>query len=192
MTGLSRVDSYSISVQFQKSNGPSWWLIGVYGPQSSENKILFRQELRQIRNDCHGPWVLTGDFNLIYKMEDKNNENLNRAMMGWFRKFINDISLIDIPLVGCKYTWSNNQLSPTLVRLDRVLCTADWEALFPSNLLQSASSEDSDHCPLIFGLRSRSSGKRRFHFDLFGQNWMVFRVLCRMLGPLSIFKAALF
>jgi hypothetical protein len=88
-------------------------------------------------------------------------------MMGRFRKFIDDTSLIDLPLIGRKYTWSNHQVSPTLVRLDRVLCSSDWEDIFPNNLLQSAASEDSDHCPLVLGLQSNCFGKRRFHFESF-------------------------
>jgi hypothetical protein len=38
------------------------------------------QELRDIRAACPGPWVVAGDFNLIYRDEDKNNANYNRAM----------------------------------------------------------------------------------------------------------------
>jgi len=75
-------------------------------------------------DDCWG-------FQLIYKDEDKNNANLNRAMMGRFRRFINDLALKEIPLHGRKFTWSNQQVSPTLVKLDRVLCTVDWEDIFP-------------------------------------------------------------
>jgi hypothetical protein len=51
--------------------------------------------------------MLVGDFNLIYKDEDKNNANFNRAMMGHFRKLINYLSLKELPLHGRKYTWSN-------------------------------------------------------------------------------------
>jgi len=111
--------------------------------------------------------VILGDFNLIYKDEDKNNSNLNRAMMGRFRRLINDLSLKEIPLHGRKFTWSNLQDSPTLVKLDRVLCSVDWEQLFSDCLLQSAASEDSDHCPLILGLTDRKAGKPRFHFEPF-------------------------
>jgi hypothetical protein len=166
-TGHNRVDFYSVSVQFQQSNGQPWWLSGVYGPQDIDDKIRFLQELRQIRIDCHGPWVVADGFNLIYRVEDKNNSNLNMAMMGRFRRFTNDVKLIDLPLCGRKYTWSNHQSSPTLVKLDRALCSVDWEALFPNSLLQSAASQDSDHCPLILGLTSNCYGKRRFHFESF-------------------------
>ena len=111
--------------------------------------------------------MIAGDFNLIYKDEDKNNDNLNRAMMGRFRRFINDLALKEIPLHGHKISWSNQQVSPTLVKLDRVLCTVDWEEKFPNCLLQSWASDDSDHCPLLLGLRDNNPGCRRFHFESF-------------------------
>lgn len=66
------------------------------------------------------------DFNLIYSAEDKNNTNLGRAMMGRFRRFLNDFQLREVALMGRKYTWSNEK-GPTLVRLDGVFVTADWE-----------------------------------------------------------------
>ena len=69
--------------------------------------------------------MVAGDFNLIYKDEDMNNANYNWAMMGRFRRFINDLSLKEIPQHSRKYTWSNQQVSPTLVKLDRVLCSID-------------------------------------------------------------------
>lgn len=53
---------------------------------------------------------------------------------------------------------------PVLVKLDRVLCSVDWEQLFPNSLLHSAATEDSDHCPLL-GLDDSLPGKRRIHFE---------------------------
>lgn len=78
----SRVDSYSASVLFQNVDGLQWWFTGVYGPQHDDQKILFLDELRTVRQACPGPWVIGGDFNLIYRAEDKNNPNVDRAMMG--------------------------------------------------------------------------------------------------------------
>jgi hypothetical protein len=71
--------------------------------------------------------MVAGDFNMISSSEDKNNANINRALMGRFRHFVNDMELKEIPLLGRQYTWSNEGASPTLVKLDRVLCTGDWE-----------------------------------------------------------------
>jgi len=139
----------------------------VYGPQEDEEKVLFLQELRNIRGLCNGPWLLAGDFNLIYQAADKNNANLDRAMMGRFRRFLDDSEVKELPLLGRKYTWSNERMSPTLVRLDRAFCCSDWEDIFPGSILQSAASGVSDHCPLILGLKIKITGKRRFHFESF-------------------------
>jgi exonuclease III len=166
-TGNHRVDTNSASMQFCAENGTPWWLTCVYGPQGNSEKVIFLQELRDIRGACNGPWILVGDFNLIYKDEDKNNSNYNRAMMGQFRRFIDDLALKEIPLHGRKYTWSNRQDPPTLVKLDRVLCSVDWEDIFPCCLLQSMASDDSDHCPLLLGLKDIKTGWRRFHFESF-------------------------
>lgn len=150
---LSRIDIFSVSVQF---DGVNWWFTDVYGPQEDENKIQFLQELKDIRALCSGPWVLTGDFNMIYQAADKNNSNMNRALMGRFRSFLDDTNITEVPLHGRKYTWSNERSSPTLVRLDRVFCCSEWEDIYSDSLLQSASSGFSDHCPLILRLSPNS------------------------------------
>ena len=87
--------------------------------------------------------------------------------MGRFKKLVDDLALKEIPLHGRKFTWSNQQNQPTLVKLDRVLCSIDWEELFPGAVLQSVASEDSDHCPLLLGLKDCKGVKRRFHFESF-------------------------
>ncbi|XP_066342200.1 uncharacterized protein [Miscanthus floridulus] len=84
--------------------------------------------------------------------------------MGRFRRLINDLGLKEIPLHGRKFTWTNNHVS---VKLDRVLCSGEWEELFSNCLLQSAASDDCDHCPLILGMNDIKPGKRRFQFKSF-------------------------
>jgi exonuclease III len=163
----SRVDTYFVSILFSEQDGRNWWLTRVYGPQRDEEKVLFLQDLRNIRALCNGPWLLARDFNLIYQAADKNNNNLDRAMMGRFRHFLDDNNLKEIPLLGRKYTWSNERRLPTLVRLDRAFCRDDWEGIFPDAVLQSTTARVSDHCPLILGLKVNTSGKRRFHFESF-------------------------
>lgn len=44
--------------------------------------------------------MIAGDFNMIYSVEDKNNDNLNRAMMGHFRRFENELDIKEIPMLG--------------------------------------------------------------------------------------------
>lgn len=39
----------------------------MYWPQGNEEKIQFLQELRDLRTARQGPWIITRDFNLVYK-----------------------------------------------------------------------------------------------------------------------------
>jgi hypothetical protein len=80
--GVSKIDAYSVTVQFCQDVGQPWWLTCVYGPQNNEDKILFLQELRDIRAVCHGPWMIAGDFNLILQAADKNTLILTEQAKG--------------------------------------------------------------------------------------------------------------
>lgn len=87
--------------------------------------------------------------------------------MGRFGRFVDDTQLLDHPLNGRRYTWSNEQANPTLEKLDRVLVSTDWAELFPYCFLQSLSSDMSDHAPLHLATNAVPPPKWRFHFE----NW---------------------
>jgi hypothetical protein len=99
----------------------SWWLSTVYGPQLDADKLSLLHELRASRNCCSGPWLLCGDFNLIYKAKDKSNARLNRRVMSAFRQFLDNVEVLELHLHGRLYTWSSEQVHPTLIELLRVL-----------------------------------------------------------------------
>ena len=155
----------ALTAKVSVASGTPWWLTTVYGPQDDADKILFLQELRDIRAACPGPWMLCGDFNLIYRAEDKNTGGLHRHMMGRFRRAINDLALKEIYLNGRRFTWSNEQSPPTLVHLDRVLCTSDWEDAHGECHLRCLASVVSDHCPLLLDCSPMPMAHKRFHFE---------------------------
>ena len=121
----------------------------VYGPQGDAAKLQFLQELKNIPPPEHNRGLILGDFNLIYQAEDKNNSNLNRCLMGAFRATIDHLRLKEIKLNGRRFTWSNQQDNPTLTRIDRLLCTPEWELFFPTCFLHSLPLLMSDHTPLL-------------------------------------------
>jgi exonuclease III len=102
-----------------------WWITVVYRLQSDTDKVAFLAELRQFGATVSGPWMLCGDFNMVYRAQDKNNDRMDRHCMRRFRAFLNQARLDEIFLVGRKYTWSNEREQPTLVLLDRVFVMAD-------------------------------------------------------------------
>jgi hypothetical protein len=120
--------------------------------------------LRQVRT---GTWLLNGDFNMIYRACDKNNNRLNRRLMGQLRRFLEDATLKEIHLQVRLFTWSNERTHPTLEKIDRVFISNEWEHLFPCNDLHALSSICSDHAPLLLRTDNSFMTRRRFHFRAF-------------------------
>jgi hypothetical protein len=72
-------------------------------------------------------WLILGDFDLVYKEDDKNQGRLNKRFMLSFGRAINHLEIRELNLMERKYTWRNNHSSPTLTRIDRDFCTTSWE-----------------------------------------------------------------
>jgi hypothetical protein len=118
-----------------------------------------------VRRACPRPWMLCGDFNLIYRDEDKNNSNLDWRMMGRFYHCINALALKEVYLNRRCYTWTNGQTPPTLVLLDRVLCTSDWEEIASECHLRCLTSMVFDHNLLMLDCSPMMSTHHHFHFE---------------------------
>jgi hypothetical protein len=113
------------------------------------------------------PWLIAGDFNLIYEARDKNNAALNRRLMGQFRAALNLAELKEIRCLNRAFSWSNERQQPTLVRLDRFFCNSAWEALFHACAVQALTSTHSDHCPLLLTDLHCPPRRANFRFESF-------------------------
>jgi endonuclease/exonuclease/phosphatase family metal-dependent hydrolase len=136
----------------------------VYKPVEESDKPGFLAELAAIKPMGSTPWIALRDFNLIYEARDKNNTNLNRRLMGQFRRTLDECELLEIALQNPKYTWSNERAMPTLIRLDRVFCNKEWDLRFYGFALQALPSSLSDHCPLFLCQQIRPRQLPAFHF----------------------------
>lgn len=87
--------------------------------------------------------------------------------MGSFKAMINSLLLKEIHLNGRRFTWSNEQDVPTLTRIDRLFCIADWDLLFPSCFLFSLPSLMSDHTPLLLQGEMQHHQTSWFRFENF-------------------------
>ena len=145
----------------------TFFLTVVYGPTLSSRKQAFLQELQQLKLQPGLQWLLLGDFNLIYKASDKNNNRLNTRLMRCFREVLDECDLREIHLQNRKFTWSNERQNPTQAKLDRIFCNEEWDTNFSSHVLHALSTSLSDHCPLLL---SNQNGPRRpnsFKFENF-------------------------
>ena len=82
-------------------------LTAVYGPTKHRALQQFSEELRTLRPNPNTRWLILGDFNLIYKASDKNNNKINHRLMQQFRDALDDCDLLEIHLQNHKFTWSN-------------------------------------------------------------------------------------
>jgi hypothetical protein len=73
---------FSVSIRIQQvPGGEDWWLTSVCGPSTDTEKPEFLAELHNLQQVRTGPWLTCGDFNMIYRAEDKSNGHLNRRLM---------------------------------------------------------------------------------------------------------------
>jgi hypothetical protein len=162
------VGEFSITVTLlDKECEQTWNLTSVYGPTDDGRRQSFLNELVAVHAQVTGPWLVIGDFNLILNDVDKNKPRVNRSWMRRFKVALDSSYLREIKLVGRRFTWSNEQADPTLVRLDRAFCNAEWDDLHPAAKLLPQSSSMSDHCPLLLVQDLVFKTPPRFRFESF-------------------------
>jgi hypothetical protein len=128
---------------------------------------MFIRELKQLKQGALAKWLILGGFNLILRAQDKSNGRINRAMMARFRKALDHLEVKEIDLMGRKFTWSNNQASPTLSRIDRAFCSLAWERLYEKTILQALSSSTSDNSPIVISPLVTPRFSPKFKFESF-------------------------
>jgi exonuclease III len=91
------ITSHTISVAIHDCRiNKTWWFTEVYGPQGELEKKMFIHELRLLEQAAPLEWLIMGDFNLTYNLEDRNNDRLDRRMMTRFRRALNFLELKEI------------------------------------------------------------------------------------------------
>jgi hypothetical protein len=152
-------------------NIEKWTLTTVYGPQTEAKKLTFMVEIRLLKQIAHERWLLLGDFNLIYRANDKSNANINRRLMNRFWSCLDEIEMKEIQLHGRRYTWTSSTQNPTQTKIDHIFATKDWEFLYLDYHLQAGGTSVSDHCPLILAYNPL---QKRFKGICFESCWLLY------------------
>lgn len=146
-----------------------YWVVNVYGHAHHEFSGDFISELSSFCEKETLPIILGGDFNLIRNNRDRNQGQGDPKLMDLCNDFIGNFQLREIFVSGNKFTWSNKQRNPTLIKLDRILATVSWESQYPTCFSWSKSRIGSDHTPLI--LDSGENGASRTRYFFFEEKW---------------------
>lgn len=104
--------------------------VGVNGHSQNGEIDDFVIELNGIKSRWELPWCIRGDFNLVRFPKDQKGGCSRDNKMIKFGDFLDRWHLIDGPLKGTKFTWSNFQILVSLSGLNHFLFYVDWENFF--------------------------------------------------------------
>lgn len=146
-----------------------FWVLNVYGPAQHDLSEDFINELYEFSAKVELPIVMGGDFNLIRNNKERNHGQGDQKLMDLFNDFIGRLHLREIFVSGAKFTWSNKQKLPTLVKLDRILATHSWDLNFCNCHAWSKPRVGSDHSPLILDTGEHKEARTKYFY--FEERW---------------------
>ncbi|XP_058111123.1 uncharacterized protein LOC131254135 [Magnolia sinica] len=163
----SNAATFSLSIVLKdKSSFFQCLLTVVYGPNNDSLRNAFWEELSLVRASFSRPLCVVDDFNITRFTEDHSRKRRPFPAMRRFSDWIQSEQLIDLPLLGAKFTWSNERANPTFSRLDRSLLSSEWIDSFPSSKQFALPRTTSDHSPLLLCEEDLNWGPKPFKIQL--------------------------
>ncbi|KAF5461248.1 hypothetical protein F2P56_021060 [Juglans regia] len=160
------VGDFTVACSFVNiDDGFKWAFVGVYGPNLDSKRRLLWEELAGVLSWWEIPCCIGGDFNISRFPSERSGVSHLTAAMRDFSDFISEQELMDLPLSGGTFTWSNNRDCPSWSRIDRFLLTPDWEAHFPDVVQRRLPRLCSDHFPIILDCGGIQGGRMYFKFE---------------------------
>ncbi|XP_039682996.1 uncharacterized protein [Medicago truncatula] len=149
------ITSYSlnfINMSIQDPIKGPWRLTAFYGYPEHGRRRNSWDLLRSLHTQSDDPWCIIGDFNdHLSSFDKRGGPDRPRWLIQGFQEAVTDCGLTDLPLIGYQFTWfkSIGTSHAKEARIDRALCSAPWQNLFPHNSLQTLVAPMSDHTPLL-------------------------------------------
>ncbi|KAK3204961.1 hypothetical protein Dsin_019007 [Dipteronia sinensis] len=93
----------------------------VYADNIESSRKVLWHDIATILNSFPIPWVVGGDFNSVLDPSERIGVSSNLGSIRNFNSFVLRAKIIDIPLQGMTFTWSNFRDVAAWSRLDRFL-----------------------------------------------------------------------
>lgn len=159
-------NNFSISIRFiSVHTGASWILTNIYGP--CEGRIDFMNWLKNIQMPMETNWIIAGDFNYTRYPSNRNSGIGDVNQMLQFNEAISSLALVEIPLKGRSYTWSNMPEAPLIEKNDGVFTYENWSTDYPNTLVTPLSKPVSDHTPCVISIDTSIPKSQLFRFENF-------------------------
>jgi hypothetical protein len=121
--------------------------------------------VKGVRQRWAQPWCVFGDFNVVCFPNERLGCSRLSVSMIEFSDFIENLSLVNLPLNGGRYTWCNGSSNPSMSRIDKVLVSTDWEKHYLDVIQKLLPKPISDHTPILLEVGGMAGRKRAFKFE---------------------------
>ena len=159
---------YGLAIEFTSQyNQASWKMTTVYGPCHEPAHSHFVSWLRSQYVADEDNWLFLGDFNFYRSLEDRNKPRSNIQDTLIFNDLIGHLGLVELPLKGRAFTWSNMQQDPRLEQLDWFFTSVNWTLDYPNTVVLPLAKITSDHIPCKINIGTSIPKSNIFRFDNF-------------------------
>lgn len=83
-----------------------------------KKKKIFWEKIKVSNGAIPLPWVICGDFNVIFALQNKMSGIPNLVDIHNVQNLITELNVVEPPTFGRRFSWMNGQLDPNWVRLD--------------------------------------------------------------------------
>ena len=120
-------EDFALGIQFTSTiSAQAWTLYNIYGPCTGPTRDEFTQWIYDRDIQTNEYCLFLGDFNYIRYPSNRNDGAGNINNMMDFNAAISQLALVEIPLKGRSFTWSNMQQAPLLEKIDWVFTSENW------------------------------------------------------------------
>ncbi|GJV09703.1 RNA-directed DNA polymerase, eukaryota [Tanacetum coccineum] len=138
------------------------WIV-VYAPQNLSCKIALWSSLANLIADWDGILMMMGDFNEVREAGERYGSIFKEKQADLFNEFISNAFLIDVPLDGFNYTWTDKWGSK-MSKLDRFLVSESFYETFHHISGVVLLKGTPDHRPILLRENVADYGPTPFRF----------------------------
>jgi hypothetical protein len=159
-------ESFGLAMEFTSLISlETFKLVNVYGPCSGIARENFVAWLFHLDIKDEDLWLILGDFNFYRFVENRNMQGANLSDIATFNEIVSYLGIIELPIKGRSFTWSNMQSDPLLVQLDWFFTSAAWTLKFPNTLIKPLARPTSDHIPCVVSIGTSIPKAKVFRFE---------------------------
>jgi exonuclease III len=139
-------------------------IVNVYAPCNISGKKKLWEDLSMLKQQIGGgKWCVGGDFNAVLHSSERKgvSTDTRQSERFLFNCFVEEMELIDVPVLGKKFTWFSAD-GKSMSRIDRFLLSDGFVTKYDITGQWIGDRDISDHCPVWLLSSSVNWGPKPF------------------------------